>query len=505
MHILRNRGQLAILAVSAVWLVLASVWIWGYTVDDAFIGYRYAQNFLEGAGLVFNRGERVEGYTNFLWVILLAEAYRIVPDFLLLSKVLGTLFNVLVLVAGYRLCRLATTEQAPLYGFSLVLIASSPFFIITSVEGLETPLFTLLLCWGVVAYLQALRASRARSQALWLAGSSLLFALLTLTRPDGALAYGLIWLHAAYTFRDRLKNLAIFTLPLLLVYTPYFLWRWQYYGFFFPNTFYAKRGGTLSLFLHGAAETHQFLSKEMGGVLVAGLAALGLLVYPALETTVLGLAAASRFVFQLWSGGAVVGYFRFLVPALPLTWIIAERLVGERLRPAQLGRRGSQILLALFALILLSEVTEFGRLQHGRVGQHAGRFEHSYIALGTWLKRNTPPEAAIALESLGAIPFYSERRTFDTVGLVDTHVARLPGALYEKTDPKYILAQSPDFIVFQVARCEAGPDDFYLAMERDIYQHPSFRTDYQRVGCWDYDVNEHLLLHRRTAPVPPNH
>jgi hypothetical protein len=39
---------------------------WGFTVEDAYISFRYARNFVQGHGLVFNPGERVEGYTNFL-------------------------------------------------------------------------------------------------------------------------------------------------------------------------------------------------------------------------------------------------------------------------------------------------------------------------------------------------------------------------------------------------------------------------------------------------------
>ena len=53
------------------WLVSLSWWL----TDDAFISFRYARNLLEGHGLVFNPGERVEGYTNFLWVLELAALW----------------------------------------------------------------------------------------------------------------------------------------------------------------------------------------------------------------------------------------------------------------------------------------------------------------------------------------------------------------------------------------------------------------------------------------------
>src|SRR5512144_1358529 len=44
--------------------------------DDAYISFRYVRNFVEGRGLVFNAGERVEGYTNFLWVLELAGLWN---------------------------------------------------------------------------------------------------------------------------------------------------------------------------------------------------------------------------------------------------------------------------------------------------------------------------------------------------------------------------------------------------------------------------------------------
>jgi hypothetical protein len=57
-------------AIALVVLAFSHVWI----VDDAYITFRYAHNLAEGRGLVFNEGEYVEGYTNFLWTVLMALA-----------------------------------------------------------------------------------------------------------------------------------------------------------------------------------------------------------------------------------------------------------------------------------------------------------------------------------------------------------------------------------------------------------------------------------------------
>jgi hypothetical protein len=60
--------------------------------DDAFISYRYARNWVEGHGIVFNVGERVEGYTNFLYVALMTIPFLLGLDVLHFSVVVNTLF-----------------------------------------------------------------------------------------------------------------------------------------------------------------------------------------------------------------------------------------------------------------------------------------------------------------------------------------------------------------------------------------------------------------------------
>jgi hypothetical protein len=49
-------------------------------VDDAYISYRYAHNLFRGNGLVFNPGERVEGYSNFSYTLLMSLAFFFTQD-----------------------------------------------------------------------------------------------------------------------------------------------------------------------------------------------------------------------------------------------------------------------------------------------------------------------------------------------------------------------------------------------------------------------------------------
>ena len=82
---------LAALGVSLILLLAHAGW-YRFLTDDAFISFRYARNLAEGHGLVFNPGfARVEGYTNLLWVLLLAPFARLGLDLVIPAAVLGAL------------------------------------------------------------------------------------------------------------------------------------------------------------------------------------------------------------------------------------------------------------------------------------------------------------------------------------------------------------------------------------------------------------------------------
>src|ERR1700737_1128695 len=91
-----SRGRIArcgpLAAASAVLLLrLAHLYRPHLLVDDAFISFRYADNLAHGLGLVFNAGERVEGYSNFLWTLILAGGARLGLDLVRFSIALSVL------------------------------------------------------------------------------------------------------------------------------------------------------------------------------------------------------------------------------------------------------------------------------------------------------------------------------------------------------------------------------------------------------------------------------
>lgn len=484
------------LGISGLWLLFASISIWRYTWDDSYIIFRYAQNFANGQGPIFNLGQKVEGYTSFLWVVLLAGATRVSVNPVLASKILGLLFNLAALAAGYFLARLLG-RKIPMYGVGLLLAACNAHFVEGSVAGLETPLFTALLSWSTVAYLQANLVSEESSRNRHLLLASVLFALLVMTRPDGVLAYSLMWVHAAWKFRGSRRTLAIFTLPFLVLYAPYFAWRWHYYGFFFPNTFYVKRGGTLALFALGLIQTAKFLGDQAGGWFLGGLVVLTVMMFPAVDTTIPSLAIASRVFFELWSGGVTQGEFRFLIPTLPLMWILAERVVLGAVHKVEREPRGLLLLAGVSTLMVAVQVGNFIHYRKQKIEPVRAGMERAHIGLGEWLGQHTPPSATIAVGDIGAIGFTSHRQILDIDGLVDAHIAHLPGSYGERQDPQYVLQQAPEFIVLRTSSCTPTPADVSQAMDRAVFSHPQFRSAYAKANCWEFWPGYDLVLYQR--------
>jgi len=157
------------------------------TVDDAYISYRYAQNLVEGHGLVYNPGEYVEGYTNFLWTLLLAAGIKLGIGAELFSKLMGACFALGSLYFIYRLSHLISAlRMAPT--IATWLVAGNLVFMGYAIQGLESAMFVFLLLAGTKRFFDE------EDQNLSVYGSALLFATAGLTRPEAPMYLGLLML-----------------------------------------------------------------------------------------------------------------------------------------------------------------------------------------------------------------------------------------------------------------------------------------------------------------------
>ena len=227
------------------WLVLLG-WLaavsW-FLCDDAFISFRYVRNFLEGHGLVFNPGEYVEGYSNFLWILELAAIwgfFGLRPEqaapALSLAYTLGTIAAMLWWIARSP----SRHDRGLIAWMSLGLLCTSATFAVwTSGGGLETRQFTFFVVLAVVCL-------AVHNDSRWgLLIASLSLAAAAYTRPEGPLiaACCFAWFIAQRYFATRRldwRELAALVAPFALLVAAHFLFRYAYYGEWLPNTYFAK-------------------------------------------------------------------------------------------------------------------------------------------------------------------------------------------------------------------------------------------------------------------------
>ncbi|MCB9666318.1 MAG: hypothetical protein H6732_19565 [Alphaproteobacteria bacterium] len=225
---------LPLLAIPVVW----SSWHF-FLCDDAYISFRYVRNLVDGQGLVFNRGEYVEGYTNFLWVLELAAIWALlgispVDSSWVLSELMTVGTGLVVLAMALR--SPGVRERGVLAVLAVLLWATNRSVAVWATSGLETRQFTFLLTLGT--WLLFLDDRRGR------AAGSACFGLAALTRPE-ALLFGpalmAAWgLERLVRRRPLWREVVPVALPFAALVGGHLLWRFAYYGEWLPNTYYAK-------------------------------------------------------------------------------------------------------------------------------------------------------------------------------------------------------------------------------------------------------------------------
>jgi hypothetical protein len=484
------RGKaLLLLVLASVLFLLHVVYYWPWQEDDAFISFRYADNLAGGEGLVFNPGERVEGYSNPAWVLLAAAVLKLGGDPLLTARVVSLLAGLLTLGLAWRLAVLMQPARDRTAHLPAVLapfvLAVTPLLPRHTTTGLETVVYTALL---LACVLLAVDSARNRPCPALPVG---LF-LLALLRPEGAVFAVLIlgwgvtgerllarlpatWRPPAEPARRPVPEATIF-LGLLLV---FLVWRGQYYGQLLPNTFTAKMTGETGSFIVGVHYALDFL-RENGGPVLAGLYLAVLLRRPLRPVFwLVTLIILAQTVFVILAGGDWMHFYRFFVPVIPLLAAGMGAGLGtvwRRLGPAD----RSVPRLILIAMLVVAAVNVYkteraaGRLVMPDV--RAGSYlTDAYHETAAWLREHTGPDDAVAVSDIGILGYESRRPIIDMFGLIDPHIARQPGMLHFKNDPAHVLARRPAAVV--LVRDTAG--GYLRVPDAALAEHREFRQDYR--------------------------
>ena len=284
--------------------------------DDMMISMRYARNLAHGAGLVWNAGEPpVEGYTNFLWALVMTLPHWAGIPPLQTSAVMLALNGIgllATLILAWRVGRRIGLGLAERW-LAVLLLVLNRWVLYWAVAGSETVLL------GLVTLVLAERflATRRRRPLGW--GTGLLLGLLGLVRADALVlvaVFLLLWWGLSRVGRTR----RLAWLPALLIPAAQFLGRHAYYGEWFPNTYFLRVMGVPTRGMMGVYYSSYF-ALLFGGVLILLLLAMLLARRPVARG--LGLLPLAGLAYSAYAGGDELPELRFLAPLVPLMLLLA--------------------------------------------------------------------------------------------------------------------------------------------------------------------------------------
>ncbi len=207
------------IVVSIIIFSLMFIYVWNFTVDDAFISFNYGLHLANGFGLVWNIGQSpTEGYTDFLWILTIAFLFLLKLDPVISTKLIS-LFSVVGITILFWFISNDIFENKKnsyiAFSVSTIFFLINPLTAIHTVSGLETVTYAFLLL-GIV-YIAWKTMLSPNSKFLWL--FAFLALLLSLLRPEGILiSLGLI-LSIIYVFYRKNKSIKINSLlPVLILY-----------------------------------------------------------------------------------------------------------------------------------------------------------------------------------------------------------------------------------------------------------------------------------------------
>lgn len=436
--------------------------------DDAYISLRYARNLAEHGQIVWNLGERVEGYTNFLHVILSAALMRLGLTAEHAARGLNICAALSVFPAVSLAARRLVPHDAVTRGFALLAVGATPGLAIWVLGGLEASVGAAWIAWGALGLIVTIQSGTVMAAAL----TGGMLSLAVLTRMDSAVFIAGCGLAVLlFTPGGVVRRLSLTVLVAgvpAAVSLMHMAWRLDYYGLPLPLTFYAKTGVPL-------AWRFGFLS-DLPIYVLYGVPVLFLSVIAVVTSfrsrgiaAALALPLCLQLAYVIWSGGDHMAGGRVLVPLTAPAVLILLTQSNRRILTG--GAAALSVAIALFSPPLHRDPAAFvGTL----VGGH----------MASW-----PPGQTISLATAGATPFHAtDHRYIDQLGLNTPEIARrdpvplrtpaqtVPG--HSKGDGAFILSQRPDVIILGPAEGTTVDRPLFLS-DVELAELPEFLECYR--------------------------
>jgi hypothetical protein len=491
-RLISDRAWAILISAGALAIFLWNVFTFRMFIDDdTYISLRYAVHLAQNGEITWNLGERVEGYTNFLQIILTA-----LPIKLGLDPVYSVRLVNAAAVAGLFVAVVSATRR--LVSNDPVATAVGGFFIAASAPvalwiwgGLEADLTAALVAGAVAVLLPVLSAPSRSAGRCFAAG--LLFGLAYLSRPDalvtaGVGAAGLLYFPKA-SLMHRIRLAVILGGTAFVIVAAHLAWRLSYYGDPLPNTYYAKMALPLWRRLaYGAPyvlKSMLFLPAIPLGLAGAAWAWRAKATKP--EIGLLAATLAAYLFVVVWVGGDHMYGARMLVPMIGPGCLLL--VAGLEAVPGAELRRGLMVILVFVQACISLAFPRYRMDMAAFGGTLVGKYIDQHWAAGS----------LVALHTAGSTPYFAPRlRYIDMLGLNDRVIAHrpevpmhtrkqwLPG--HSRGDGAYVLRRAPDYII-------AGP------AEGTRVETPVFLTDFELADLPEF----HRCYVAQTVAIPYSH
>ena len=415
-----------------------------YTMDDAFITYRYARNIVSGEGFVYNPGEKVEGTSTPLFTLLLALSGGVFgsSSIPVMSRTLALIADTVSLLILWRiLSALGATGRF----LVCVLFAMYPKVVLVSISGMETPLVILLM---LASYLMF-----TMKKVRW---ASVLLGLLVLCRFDGA-----IWSVVCVGFAgwQLLKSSLSAALLGMSIPAGWLVFSKTYFGSWIPNSVLAKMASYSHEFpwfdpVRVLLGYYPFEGLKGQSFLLQVAAVIVLLLPIGVELVRLIRIRSPLVLFPVFflvynlvfSLGRTIVVDWYYLPGYVAYFVTLGTLVDRMKSWSQDNARRCLKIVAVGLLALL-----LGVGSHRWVNSLTNLYEHENIALGKWLRIHAKQSARIFVEPIGYVGWISNLYIHDYVGLVSPAVIDFRRR-YSGSDAwflEYIREKLPDYIVLR--------------------------------------------------------
>ena len=449
--------------------IIIAVAVWHlrlrFPFDDVFISFRYAEHVAKGYGLVWNiGGPHTEGFTNFLFVMLLAAARLVTTHLLAVSQIIGLAATIASGILLFSIVEPLRDRAAGL--FAAALFWATPLTWINALSGMETSLFVLWLLLAVYCaevFLDGHPEFANRRSLPFLCA-----ACAALTRPEGALMGLLLlvslWLSDRLEHRERPLQFVFY--PFLIGAIPlaiYIGWKFWYFGKLLPNSFYVKVSDPAGTLLPGLQYVRLFATSAL--VVIALSLCVRRWKNPIL--LIAGFWIVSLMVFYLFVRPLEGLYDRFLWPVFAMLCITAA--VGAHDLALRRGLRPVPLFAAALVAIQVTLSLLSPRTRQA-FAAHEDYWDASMDRIVRELKMLPDFDYLhFAYGDAGYVVYRSGIHQIDLFGLNDTRIA-LARSTAERAN--IVRSERPDILllpVYSLDTCYEWVEDAYgLARQKEF-------------------------------------